>query len=134
MGTGNGQFLSVSLTPAATHMVQDLRVEVQGNALVVECMFAVGVSPNSTCTVIVEGEGSQQWNKTFRGNHTFSDLPSGSYTVRAWDKQSHLDRDAAAEKQDKIEPQAHDPEDSKCSFNQSPLVFDTNFMSLQAVH
>ena len=50
----------------------------------VECVFAEGSPQNTTCTVVVEGEGGQ-WVETFRGPLAFPDLPTGTYIVAVYD-------------------------------------------------
>ena len=49
-----------------------------------ECVFAEGLSQNTTCTVVVEGEEGQ-WVETSRGSLSFPDLPTGNYTVTVYD-------------------------------------------------
>ena len=65
--------------------MQEVTVETpEGEGLVVECVFAEGLSQNTTCTVVVEGEEGQ-WVDTSRGPLSFPDLPTGSYTVTVYD-------------------------------------------------
>jgi hypothetical protein len=70
----------------STHHVQRVIVkeEEEGSGLVVECVFAEGSPQNTTCTVVVEGEGGQ-WVETFRGPLAFPHLPTGNYTVSVYD-------------------------------------------------
>ena len=71
--------------PTATHHVQRVIVnEEEENGLVVECVFAEGSPHNTTCTVVVEGEGGR-WVETFRGPLAFPHLPTGNYTVSVYD-------------------------------------------------
>ena len=67
--------------------------EEDGNGLVVECVFAEGSSQNTTCTVVVEGEGVQ-WVETFRGPLAFPDLPTGTYTVSVFDGEMEVQEPA----------------------------------------
>ena len=82
-------------THTATHWVQDVELGVNASGLRVECVFAEGYSGDTSCTVVVEGEGGQ-WQKTFRGAHTFPGLPTGSYTVRVYDRERHLEGSGGA--------------------------------------
>ncbi|CAI8007688.1 hypothetical protein GBAR_LOCUS5340 [Geodia barretti] len=69
----------------STHHVQKVTVkEEEGNGLVVECVFAEGSPHNTTCTVVVEGEGGR-WVETFRGPLAFPHLSTGTYTVTVYD-------------------------------------------------
>ena len=80
--------------PTATHHVQRVIVkEEEGNGLVVECVFAEGSPQNTTCTVVVEGEG-EQWVETFRGPLAFPDLPTGTYTVSVFDGEMEVQEPA----------------------------------------
>ena len=67
--------------------------EEDGNGLVVECVFAEGSPQNTTCTVVVEGEG-EQWVETFRGPLAFPDLPTGTYTVSVFDGEMEVQEPA----------------------------------------
>ena len=78
-----GLFIII-IIPPATHRVQNVSVMEEGSGLVVECVFAEGSPDNTTCTVVVEGEGGQ-WEDTFRGPLAFPDLPTGNYTVSVYD-------------------------------------------------
>ena len=75
--------------------MQDVLLEVQGSGLRVECVSAEGYSRDTSCTVVVEGEGGQ-WQVTFRGALTFPGLPTGSYTVRVYDRERHLEGSGGA--------------------------------------
>ena len=74
-------------------------------------MFAEGVSPSTTCTVVVEGDGSQ-WNKTFSDTHTFTELPTGTYSVRVYDSVELMGQEPAVEREVEVTGESSTPSDS----------------------
>ena len=72
-------------------------------------MFAEGVSSSTTCTVVVERGGSQ-WNKTFSHTHTFTDLPTGTYSVRVYDSVELMGQVPAVEKEVEVTGESSTPD------------------------
>ena len=82
-------------THTATHHVQEVETP-EGQGLVVECVFAEGLSQNTTCTVVVEGEEGQCVD-TSRGPLSFPDLPNGNYSVTIYDGVWEMVKDSRLE-------------------------------------
>ena len=72
-------------------------------------MFAEGVSPSTTCTVVVEG-GGRQWNKTFSDTHIFTELPTGTYSVRVYDSVELMGQEPAVEREVEVTGESSTPD------------------------
>ena len=64
--------------------MQNVLLTLESDKLRTRCVFVEGVGERSTCTVLIEGEG-RQWIETFNDSYTFSDMPTGNYTVKVYD-------------------------------------------------